>query len=98
MNANNTVINTTMEWQGRTIRLTYDPDTYEIVDHLVIQAEDGLPLPITETGYRSHFFGPMKPSLTASEIKTLVCEWLDHEAKSSDWQKYEAEHKQLSLF
>ena len=98
MNANNTVIDTVLEWQGRTIRLTYDPLKYKVIDHLEIHSEDGDPLPITKTGYRSHFFGPAKPSLAKSEIENLVRNWLNREAKSADWQKYEAECIQLSLF
>lgn len=91
-------IETTLIWEGRTVRLSYDPVERGIIDHLEIQSDDGGPLPITETGYRSHFFGPITPSFTESEVTAFVRAWLDEAALNPDWQAAEAARKQLSLF
>jgi hypothetical protein len=68
----NNHIKTTIEWEGRTIRLSYDPVSWGVIDLLEIRVDRNEPIPITETGYRSHFFGPIRPSLTADEIKDMV--------------------------
>lgn len=54
-------------------------------------------LPITETGYRSHFLS--KGVVEAAGGPTAcVTAWLDEAAKSKAWQRHEAESRQLSLF
>ena len=69
-----------------------------MIDHVEIKADDGDPLPITETGYRSHFFGPVDPVLTMDEIETMVRKWLDTEAAKPAWQEHVLRTQQLSLF
>ncbi|WP_428409082.1 hypothetical protein [Hyphococcus sp.] len=93
-----TPIETIMMWEGRSIRLSYDPVKWGIVDHLEIQSCDGGPLPITETGYRSHFFGPMEPALTIEELHEYVHAWLDEAARDPKWKAAEDKRRQLSLF
>ncbi|MGX5774989.1 hypothetical protein ACWKW0_09380 [Methylorubrum zatmanii] len=64
-------------------------------DHLEIRTiePERAPLPITETGYRSHF-------LHGSELKEhggalpFVLAWLEHAARTQAWQT----SRQLSLF
>ena len=68
------IINTVIEWEGRTIRLSYHPLKWSVIDHLEIHVDHNKPIPITETGYRSHFFGPISPALTGEEIKNMVRE------------------------
>jgi len=67
--------------------------------HLAIQTIQpcNAALPITETGYRSHFF-KCDETLTEQELKTLVRDWLDKEAQSPEWQKKQQEQMQLTLF
>lgn len=63
--------------------------------HVQIYANQ--PLPITETGYRSHF-------ISASEIEqcggvvAFVVDALDQAAKSPSWKRFHADQAQLSLF
>jgi len=90
--------NITFEWEGRAIRLSYHPRYLSMIDHLEIRSADGDPLPITETGYRSHFFGPVEPFMTANEVIEMVMRWLNKEAASPAWQTYILQTKQLSLF
>ena len=59
--------------------------------------DEGFILPVTETGYRSHFL----PAATVEEFggpESYVSAWLDHEAKSPDWKKRKDAARQMSLF
>lgn len=84
-------------WRGIPITLTWTADHCEIsggmISGLQVMADNRAPLPITETGYRSHW-----PSRASVEERggpaAYVVAWLDHEAKSSKWQQA----RQLSLF
>lgn len=91
-------IHTSLIWEGRTIRLSYTPRKWGVIDHLEIEVDVHQPIPITETGYKSHFFGPCDPSLTSKQIKRYVREWIDREAQSESWKRSEENRKQLSLF
>ena len=90
-------IETTIEWEGRTIRLSYTPRRWTVIDHVEIAEVERQPLPITDTGYQSHFFGPVEPSLSIDEVAAFVIDWLDKEAKSQAWQDYLERSGQLSL-
>ena len=54
-------------------------------------------MPITETGYRSHFL-PALELINAGGPVTFVTAWLDREAKSKDWQKRQTVRQQGDLF
>lgn len=88
----------TLHWEGRLIRLSYVPRWSGVIDHIEIRSDDGGPLPISETGYRSHFFGPVEPSLSMAEVERMVLGWLDHDAKGAAWQTWLSTSRQLSLF
>jgi len=85
-------------WEGRDIRLSYSPRWCTQIDHIEVQSVDGRPLPITETGYKSHFFGPVEPIMPMSEIEAMVRAWLDSEARKPSWQHDLLTSQQLSLF
>ena len=89
---------TIIKWENRPIWIFYKPRHLGVIDHVEIRSEDGEPLPITETGYRSHFFGPVEPSMTTDEIVQLVTEWLDKESRSKAWKAYVEQSRQQSLF
>lgn len=91
-------IDITFEWEGRAIRLSYHPRYLDMFDHIEIRSVDGGPLPITETGYKSHFFGPVDPLLSNDEVVEMITRWLEKEAGSISWQNYLQQSKQLSLF
>lgn len=92
-------------WQGITIAITYEPNWLNRSDdgldtaHLEIEATapECAMLPITETGYRSHF--------TSAECVTsyggpvaFVLAWLDEEAASPAWKRHVEAARQLALF
>lgn len=87
-----------IEWEGRAIRLSYFARRWGVFDHVEIRAVDETPLPVTSTGYRSYFFGPVEPEMTVKEVCEMVIRWLDFEAKSPEWLAYLEQSKQLSLF
>jgi hypothetical protein len=87
-----------IQWQGRSIRLCYRPRYIMGSDHVAIRALDGEPLPVTQTGYRSYFFGPMEPVLAVEEVVDMVLAWLNREAASPQWRGYIEASRQLSLF
>ncbi len=53
-------------------------------------------LPITQTGYRSHFIGSEELSLAGGAV-AFVTAWLDREAASRSWQRAEIKAQQLKL-
>lgn len=85
-------------WEGRDIRLSYTPRWCAQIDHVEVENIDRTPLPITETGYKSHFFGPVEPIMSMGEIERMVIAWLDSEAAKQSWQDYLLTSQQLSLF
>lgn len=91
-------LKTQVDWEGRAVQLSYSPRRWTVIDHVEIRSPDGEPLPITATGYRSHFFGPVEPAMTIEEVTEMVIRWLDAEAQSLDWLTYLEQSKQLSLF
>ncbi len=96
-----------LDWQGITVEVRYTPDwsaSYREVygyplAHLEIEsvAPAKAPLPITETGYLSHFCAPADVDAEGGP-SPYVRMWLDHEAQSDSWKQSQAERAQLSLF
>ena len=95
-------IKSTLLWRGIKIVIDYKSNYFESksgfsIAHLDITTENRVPLPFTESGYRSHF-------LDASELEEygtptdFVKAWLEETAKSEKWKKQERKRNQLSLF
>jgi len=49
------VISGTIVWRGLRIEITHVTGYFSGMDHIEIHTEDKTPIPITETGYKSHF-------------------------------------------
>ena len=89
------------EWQGIGINLDYQHDWLgqyknhglHHISHIEIRSADKQPLPITDTGYLSHFFEPREIDPVAE-----IMEWLDLRAQSKEWKKYIEDSHQMSLF
>ena len=79
-------------WRGVEIEITYTPEKFGMVDHIELRTENKAPLPVTETGYRSHFMNKGAVAHHSGAV-AFVTAWLDHEAKRSSWN-----NAQLSLF
>ncbi|CAM3738277.1 hypothetical protein [Litorimonas haliclonae] len=89
-------------WQGIEIEARYDPQYCEsIVAHLEIQAikPERTRLPVTETGYRSHFHNiGMIERDYGGDVIACVEDWLDEASKDKSWQDYVEASRQGSLF
>ena len=93
-------------WQVQEIEVRYDPDPFnlasrheEAMAHVEIRTlkPENASLPITETGYRSHF----TPKGNIDEYDNavgFVRAWLDHEGQSEAWKIAQENARQLSLF
>ncbi len=96
-----------LEWNGIRIGVRYCPswlDFYERIyghplAHLEVESiePDNAPLPMTETGYRSHFTRPDVIEAQGGPVP-FVRAWLAESAKDPEWIASEADRKQLSLF
>lgn len=94
-----TVTHGTLEWRGILISVTLEKQAF--VDHLQIETLEPhrAPLPITETGYRSHFV-PKDSIEEAGGPETYVSDWLDAAAANAGkvWLAQEAAARQYALF
>lgn len=87
---------TTIVWEGIEIALSHHKLRYgDSFDHIELQAKERLP--VTETGYRSHFIHPDELTLWDS-LEAFVLEWLNDAARHPDWQAYHQESRQPTLF
>jgi hypothetical protein len=90
-----------IEWDGITVEITYEPNWMRSVGvaHLQIQSIDPerVPLPFTETGYRSHFPSP-DDVLVEGGPAAYVRAWLDHAAASPEWRASKDAARQFTLF
>lgn len=93
-----------LEWNGILIEITYEPQWLpsrilgEDVAHIQVQSisPTDAPLPITETGYRSHFVGGSS-IIAAGGPVNYVDVWIAAESKSREWKHYSEAARQLSL-
>jgi hypothetical protein len=88
-------------WQGIDIEATYRPSLWGgVIAHLEINSiqPPRAPLPITETGYRSHFHPCGTVEANGGDVVAQVIAWLDEEATKPDWQRYVETSRQGVLF
>jgi hypothetical protein len=86
-------------WNGIKIMVIHTPHYYKHaeIDHIELHAEDRQKLPVTETGYRSHFLHESQIEPYGSAL-AFVQAWLDHEAMKPEWRAYIENARQLTLF
>jgi len=86
-------------WQGIPLSVSYCPDWTRAMEqpvaHLTVKAD--VPLPITETGYRSRFLAPATVDDEGGPLP-FVLAWLDYAAALPEWKDRQEQTKQLSLF
>lgn len=89
-----------LHWQGIDIEVTYTPRRWGVIDHLDIRSvkPERAPLPITGTGYRSHFMQPDTIDAHGGDVVAQVRAWLDDEARAPEWQQYIISKRQGELF
>jgi len=87
-------------WRGIGIEAIYTPLKWNMIAHLEIRsvAPEGAALPVSETGYRSHFHQPGTVEVQGGDVVAQVTAWLDETATSSQWRQQEEATQQLSLF
>jgi hypothetical protein len=95
------IVTEILEWQGVTIEIGYEAEWLgcDCTAHLELRVRhpEGAPLPVTETGYRSHFL-PREAVEDAGGPAAYVTAWLDEDAKSKSWRAGEFARRQLPLF
>lgn len=87
-------------WQGIEIEAIYTPLKWGVIAHLEIRSIEpkGAPLPITSTGYRSHFHQPGTVEAHGGDVAAQVIAWLDEEAAKSEWRAHIEASRQGCLF
>ncbi len=88
-----------MIWRDHHIKVRFNPDHYvdENYHFCHIEVWCGKPLPITESGYRSHFTS-ISDLDGYESAEAFVLAWLDHEAQKPEWIAHELSSKQMVLF
>jgi len=96
-----------LEWRSIAIELRYCPnwnDAFaqihgEPIAHLEIRTltPPHRPLPVTETGYRSHFTSPSEIDAYGNPV-AFVLAWLDHEASAERWKVQEADRFGIPVY
>lgn len=87
-------------WRGIEIEATYTPLKWSVIAHLVIRSvrPERAPLPITDTGYLSHFHQPGTIEAHGSDVVAQIIAWLDAEALKPEWRQVLDRSRQGSLF
>jgi hypothetical protein len=78
--------------RGIALDITFTPEKFGLVDHIEIRAEGRTLLPVTQTGYYSHFITAGTVA-DHSGVVAFLTAWLEHEAARTAWSG-----AQLSLF
>ena len=92
------------EWNGALLEITYEPQWLppgilgEDLAHLQVCSlcPTDAPLPITETGYRSHFIAASAIAAGGGPV-AYVDVWLTVESDAPSWQAREQATRQLTL-
>lgn len=92
-----TITTAILDWRGILIRVTFERQRF--ADHLTVETLEPqrAPLPITETGYRSHFM-PKDIIDETDDPAAYVEAWLDDAACGKGWVEQEASIRQYALF
>ncbi|WKN45380.1 hypothetical protein [Tunicatimonas pelagia] len=91
-------IKDTITWRDIEVTIKYN-DCYHKYNDLHIarlKIEAAIPLPITETGYKSHFTHPDNIEASGGAV-SFVTAWLDHHAQKPEWIDAEEQRRQYSL-
>lgn len=83
-------------WQDRKVEVSYQTNWLNS-GHWHIELRCAERLPVTETGYRSHFV-ILAPGTGEAEIAVLVSSWLDAAADTAEWRRHLEDSRQLKLF
>lgn len=85
-------------WEGITIYLKWEPDAHSgIISHLQMQSENRVRIPITETGYRSHFCHKAEIEEHGGPV-AYVRKRLEQESVTTKRQSYRKQQGKQALF
>jgi hypothetical protein len=88
-------------WNGIDIQIEYYPTRFGgAISHVGIKSinPERQKLPITSTGYRSHFVPVGTIEANPGDLVSQVHAWLDEAAQSPEWQAHLANQAQGDLF
>ena len=101
MKIENPIVTEMLEWQGITLSIECERNyaTMTGLTHLSIHVLEPSTskLPITETGYRSHFLSEAEVAELGGPV-SYVRAWLDAEAATPEWQAQQQAARQMTLF
>jgi len=93
-----------IDWNGIAVEIRWEPNWLNIsavydTGHLEIEsiAPERARLPITDTGYRSHFTSPETVAAYGGPV-AFVEAWLETESQAPDWRRAQQERQQFLLF
>ncbi len=90
-----------IDWNGLSIEVSYEPDWLQNPGRAHLQlrsvAPERAPLPMSETGYRSHFCFTEDIVAEGGPIAYTVA-WLDHAAEAPAWKAQQQKARQFTLF
>lgn len=88
------------QWQRIEIEAIYTPLKWGVIAHLEIRCimPERAPLPITSTGYRSHFHQPGIVESLGGDVVAQIMAWLDEEDTKPEWRAYRNASRQGELF
>ena len=84
-------------WNGLDIRVTFSREkepSYINFVHIEIRCKE--PLPMTNTGYRSHFM-QAEAFAEYDSLEVFIAAWLEEAAQSKDWKQIWEARQQLSF-
>lgn len=86
-------------WRGIGLEIRHCVNWCAMVgmDHIEVVSAERVPLPITGTGYRSHFISAEQIAEIGSPVDYVIA-WLDHAAQSVEWKEAAFVARQLNLF
>lgn len=89
-----------LTWQCIEIEVIYTQRRWSVIDHLSIRSvsPEAAPLPITGTGYRSHFMQPDTIEAHGDDVVAQVTALLDEEAVKPAWRALVEASRQGKLF
>lgn len=87
-------------WRGIEIETTYTPLKWGASAHLEVRSvsPEHAPLPISETGYLSHFHQVGTIEARGGNIVAQVTAWLDEASTGREWLACEQRDRKLRLF
>lgn len=90
-----------IDWQGIALLVSYEirwlNSEAANIAHLQIESVGRVRLPITATGYRSHYVSSNEIAQAGGPVAYAVA-WLDQAARSKEWKAFTEASRQLNFF